>query len=76
MCQLVESATIIAAQHRCPMCYICNKPRAIVEVANSKITTAESNYLHAVVDSGASIQKYYDECRSKASNPNNCWVGD
>lgn len=59
--QLVESATILAGQLRRPMCYICDKPRALVEYAEGSAYRVAQD---ARVD--ASMQAYYQECRAKA----------
>lgn len=58
---LVESATIIAGQLRAPMCYVCDKPKALIEYALGSVSKAEQD-----ARVGASIQSYYQECRAKA----------
>lgn len=66
--QLVESATVIAGQLRAPMCYIIDKPRALVEYALGSIARQEQE---ARVD--ASIHEFYQECRANGSPS---YVGD
>jgi hypothetical protein len=64
--QLVESATILAGQLRTPMCYVCDKPRAVIEY----VKTPEQKAAQAArVD--ASIEDYYNECRARGA-----FVGD
>lgn len=60
--RLVESATIIAGLHRLPMCYIMDRPRAVVEYAAGSPTHREAEAL-----TGASIQQFYEQCRANGS---------
>lgn len=66
MIAIVESATIIAGQMRTPMCYICDKPRAVIEYARNSPTAVLQEEITA-----RSIARYYDECRERGS-----FVGD
>ena len=66
MNEIVESATIIAGQARTPMCYVCDKPRAVVEYAWGSVAQQEQE-----ARTGESIQTYYQECRQRGA-----FVGD
>lgn len=66
MNNLVESATILAGQLRVPMCYVCDKPRAVIEYARNSPTYVMQDEL-----TGRAIMDYYDECRKRGA-----FVGD